>query len=70
MTQQIRDGGRVAEPAPGAGGYANGHTVDRQGRLISCEQGRRQVTRTEPDGSIAVLASHYDGKRLNTTGAR
>ena len=47
-------------------GYANGHTVDRQGRLISCEQGTRQVTRTEPDGSITVLASHYDGKRLNS----
>src|SRR6516164_7706308 len=47
-------------------GYANGHTVDRQGRLISCEHGHRRVTRTEPDGSITVLASHYDGKRLNS----
>jgi len=47
-------------------GYANGHTVDRQGCLISCEQGNRQVTRTKPDGSITVLASHYDGKRLNS----
>ena len=47
-------------------GYANGHTVDRQGRLISCEHGNRQVTRTEPDGSITVLASHYEGKRLNS----
>src|SRR4029453_16530669 len=34
--------------------YANGHTVDRQGRLISCEQGPRRVTRTEPDGSVTV----------------
>ena len=50
--------------APAA--YANGHTVDRQGRLISCEHGTRQVTRTEPDGSITVLASHYDGRRLNS----
>jgi gluconolactonase len=47
-------------------GYTNGHTVDRQGRLISCEHGNRRVTRTEPDGSITVLASHYDGKRLNS----
>src|SRR5262249_41387122 len=47
-------------------GYANGHTVDRQGRLISCEHGTRQVTRTEHDGSVTVLASHYDGKRLNS----
>ncbi len=47
-------------------GYTNGHTVDRQGRLVSCEQGNRRVTRTEPDGSITVLADRYDGKRLNS----
>src|SRR4029077_13147439 len=47
-------------------GYANGHTVDRQGRLISCEHGTRQVTRTEHDGSSTVRARHYDGKRLNS----
>jgi gluconolactonase len=47
-------------------GYANGHTVDRQGRLISCEQGNRRVTRTEHDGSITVLADRYRGKRFNS----
>jgi gluconolactonase len=47
-------------------GYANGHTVDRQGRLVSCEQGGRRVTRTEADGSVTVLADAYDGKRLNS----
>jgi gluconolactonase len=47
-------------------GFANGHTVDRQGRLVSCEHGARQVTRTEPDGSVTVLADRYDGKRLNS----
>ncbi len=47
-------------------GYANGHTVDRQGRLVSCEQGPRRVTRTEHDGSVTVLASGWDGKRLNS----
>ena len=36
--------GVFREPA----GFHNGHTVDRQGRLISCEQGGRRVTRTEP----------------------
>ena len=35
----------------------NGHTVDRQGRLVSCEHLTRRVTRTEHDGSITVLAS-------------
>jgi len=47
-------------------GYANGHTVDRRGRLVSCEQGRRRVTRTEHDGTITVLAEHYRGKKLNS----
>ena len=47
-------------------GYSNGHTVDRQGRLVSCEQGPRQVTRTEHDGSVTVLTDNWDGKRLNS----
>jgi len=47
-------------------GYTNGHTVDGQGRLVSCEHGNRRVTRTEHDGSITVLADAYDGKRLNS----
>ncbi|GAA4198424.1 SMP-30/gluconolactonase/LRE family protein [Streptosporangium oxazolinicum] len=47
-------------------GYSNGHTLDRQGRLISCEQGNRRVTRTEHDGSITVVADSWQGKRLNS----
>lgn len=46
--------------------YSNGNTRDREGRLVTCEHGGRRVTRTEPDGSITVVASHYDGKRLNS----
>jgi gluconolactonase len=46
--------------------YANGHTVDRHGRLVSCEQGTRRITRTEPDGTVTVLADRYDGKRFNS----
>ncbi len=46
--------------------YANGHTRDRQGRLLSCEHGTRRVTRTELDGSITVIADSYQGKRLNS----
>jgi len=47
-------------------GHANGNTVDRSGRLVTCEQGNRRVTRTEHDGSITVLADCYDGRRLNS----
>jgi gluconolactonase len=46
--------------------YSNGNTVDRQGRLVSCEHGARRVTRTEPDGTITVVADGYDGRRLNS----
>lgn len=46
--------------------YANGHTRDRQGRLVSCEHGARRVTRTEADGSITVIADSYDGRPLNS----
>lgn len=45
---------------------ANGNTRDRQGRLITCEHLGRRVTRTEYDGSITVIADHYQGKRLNS----
>jgi gluconolactonase len=45
--------------------FANGHTRDRQGRLVSCEHGGRRVTRTEPDGTLTVIADRYRGKPLN-----
>src|ERR1051325_8539357 len=47
-------------------GNANGHTVDRHGRLVSCEHGNRRVTRTEIDGRITVIADSFEGKRLNS----
>ena len=50
----------------GLGHYTNGNTVDRQGRLISCEHGRRCVTRTEHDGSLTVRIDRFEGKRLNS----
>jgi gluconolactonase len=45
---------------------SNGQTVDRQGRLITCEHLTRRVTRTELDGSITVIADQFDGKPLNS----
>lgn len=47
-------------------GYVNGNTLDREGRLVSCEQGNRRVTRTEHDGRVTVLADRFEGKRLNS----
>ena len=45
--------------------FANGNTRDRQGRIVTCEHGRR-LTRTEIDGTITVLMDTFDGKRLNS----
>ena len=48
---------------------ANGNTRDRQGRLVTCEHGMRQVSRTEHDGTITVICNRYpgvDGKPLNS----
>jgi len=44
----------------------NGHYFDLEHRLISCEHASSTLTREEHDGSITVLASHYDGKELNS----
>jgi gluconolactonase len=46
--------------------HANGNTRDWQGRLITCEQGLRRLTRTEYNGEITVLADNFNGKKLNS----
>lgn len=47
-------------------GFNNGNTRDRQGRLVGCRHGNRDVVRTEYDGSLTVLADRYEGRRLNS----
>jgi sugar lactone lactonase YvrE len=47
-------------------GRANGLVVDRDGRLVACLGGARQVVRFEADGRRTVLAESFDGKRLNS----
>ena len=50
-------------------GGANGLALDPQGRLLACEGGAtedaRRVARYDPGGGVTVLASSYQGKRLN-----
>ena len=54
--------GTFRQPA----GYSNGNTLDRQGRMVTCEHGTRRVTRTEHDGTITTLAERFEGKRFNS----
>ena len=44
----------------------NGHYFDLEGRLVSCAHASSDVTREEPDGSITVLATHFEGRELNS----
>ena len=44
----------------------NGNLLDRDGRLLTCLHGARQLVRTEHDGSQTVLADRFQGRRLNS----
>lgn len=45
---------------------ANGTAYDQAGRMLTCEHASSSVTRTEADGAITVLATHWNGKELNS----
>ncbi|MDE0010252.1 MAG: SMP-30/gluconolactonase/LRE family protein [Candidatus Poribacteria bacterium] len=47
-------------------GKSNGLTYDKGGHLIACEHANRRVSRTTADGQVLTIASHYEGKRLNS----
>lgn len=47
-------------------GQSNGLTLDSEGRLIACEHLTRRVTRTQPDGTVEVLAEKVQGKLFNS----
>ena len=44
---------------------ANGNTYAAEGRILTCEHASSLVRREE-DGQMIVLASHYEGKELNS----
>ena len=54
----------VSEFRTGSQG-ANGNTLDRKGRLYTCEYVSRRVTRTWKSGKVEVLAEKWEGKRFN-----
>lgn len=47
-------------------GKSNGLTYDKQMRLIACEHANRRVSRADPGKGIVAIASHYNGKKLNS----
>ena len=44
----------------------NGQTLDHAGRLVQVQHKGRAAVRYEPDGTVTTLASHFQGKRLNS----
>jgi len=47
-------------------GHANGMSFDRKGRLVVAGWSTRTIWRFEQDGSMATIASRYEGKKLNS----
>jgi len=47
-------------------GQSNGLTLDRKMRLLACEHENRRVSRELADGTVEAVATHYEGKRLNS----
>jgi len=47
-------------------GNSNGLALDINGNLLIPQHGKRRLVRLEKDGCETVLASHYNGKRLNS----
>lgn len=45
---------------------ANGHTFDREGRLLNAEHSSGAITRWTPAGGRQVIADRWQGKRLNS----
>ena len=47
---------------------ANGNAYDRKGRVVTCEHATSRLTRTDfaNGGELEVLASHFEGKQLNS----
>jgi gluconolactonase len=45
---------------------ANGHTFDREGRLINAEHGSGEITRWTPESGRQTIVARYEGKRLNS----
>jgi len=46
--------------------FANGHTLDHDGRVLACEHGPRRVSRYERDGTRTTVVDRYEGRRLNS----
>ncbi|MHB0668103.1 SMP-30/gluconolactonase/LRE family protein [Roseomonas mucosa] len=47
-------------------GHSNGNAFDFEGRQVICQHLARRVVRVEHDGSVRVIADHFEGRPLNS----
>jgi len=59
------DDGRVTVAIDGTY-FMNGNALGADGRLVHCEHGRRCISRSNGDGTVEPIVSHFEGKRLNS----
>jgi gluconolactonase len=45
---------------------SNGNAYTAEGLLVTCEHSTSRIVREEADGSLTVVASHYNGAELNS----
>lgn len=64
LKKWTKDGGVTTFRKPSQN--INGNTVDRQGRLVSCEHSGRRVSVTEKDGTVKPLVENFGGKKFNS----
>jgi gluconolactonase len=57
--------GKGVEAAGDRPGGPSGNAFDEKGSLYTCETRERRVVRVDKKGKVDVLASQYQGKRLN-----
>lgn len=47
-------------------GSSNGLFFDKEGNIVACQHGRRQVARIDPSGKETTVVATYGGKKLNS----
>jgi len=47
-------------------GNSNGLALDMEGNLLMAQHGKRRIAKLNADGIEMALATHYDGKKLNS----
>ena len=57
---------RTAEIVMAPSNISNGMTFEADGNLLVCEHATSCVVRESPDGTRTTIATHYDGKQLNS----